>query len=210
MKEVKRNKNRLVNEFTQKRGFNYRKFHLYHDKVIIETKTIRKIEKYEVKIDNIGFDILYQADNVIIGKIVMFICILIPILLVFLNLFNGQDILAAKTIMIFMVCWGFALINYSKQHQDDIILKGHQNLEFYRSIPNEDEVLEFISLIVSSSKSYLKKKYYKLKEHSNEVDLQNTMTWLLDREVISESEFDKIMNDFHLRKSFEFKNTYNA
>ena len=69
MKDGKNNNDYMIKEFTQKRGFNSRKFYLYPDKVIIESKTLRKIEKYEIKIDSIGFDTFYEADNTLVGKI---------------------------------------------------------------------------------------------------------------------------------------------
>ncbi len=56
-------------EFIQKRGLNCRKFILTNDKIIIETTTYRKIDKYEVKLERLGFDIHYQSDNTLPGKI---------------------------------------------------------------------------------------------------------------------------------------------
>lgn len=50
-------------EFSQQRGMNSRKFVLTSNKMIVETKTIRKIEKFEVKLDRLGLDIHYQADD---------------------------------------------------------------------------------------------------------------------------------------------------
>ncbi len=201
MKDGKNNNNdHIIKEFIQKRGFNIRKFYLYPDKVIIESKTLRKIEKYEIKIDTIGFDTFYEADNILVGKIVFIICIVAPIFMTILRLFPGQSISNVNLVISYIFCWGFALINCLKQHQDDIFLKGQQNLVFYRNYPSEQEVIEFINLIVSTSKNYLKKKYFRFDDYTAENEFKNTMRWLLDKEIISVSEFDKIKNEFHVKK----------
>lgn len=190
----------MIKEFTQKRGFNVRKFNLYPDKIIIESRTLRKIEKYEIKIDSIGFDTFYQADNVLVGKTVFIICIAAPIIMTILRLFPGQYISTANLIISYVICWAFALLNYLNQHQDDIFLQGQQNLVFYRNYPKEQEVIEFINLVISTSKSYLKKKYFKIDDYTDENEFKNTMRWLLDKEIISVSEFEKIKYEFHVKK----------
>jgi len=190
----------MIKEFTQKRGFNVRKFNLYPDKIIIESRTLRKIEKYEIKIDSIGFDTFYQADNVLVGKTAFIICIAAPIMMTILRLFPGQYISTANLIISYVICWAFALLNYLNQHQDDIFLQGQQNLVFYRNYPKEQEVIEFINLVISTSKSYLKKKYFKIDDYTDENEFKNTMRWLLDKEIISVSEFEKIKYEFHVKK----------
>ena len=203
MKDEKKNiKENMIKEFIQKRGFNFRKFFLYSDKIVIETKTLSKITKYEIKIDNIGFDIVYVADNVAVGKIMFIICILAPIFLTVLRLIPLQGISNGSLLISYIFCWGFAILNYLKQHQDDIFLKGSQNLVFYRNIPKEQEVKEFINLVVSTSKNYFKNKYYRFDDYTDENEFKNTMKWLLDKEIISVYEFDKIKNEFHIKKLF--------
>jgi len=192
-------KNILIKEFTQKRGLNFRKFHLYKDKIIVESKTIRKIEKFEVKIENLGFDILYQADNVLIGKIWFYICLAAPIFIYILQLFPGQDLPLTNQIILHAGCWLFALFNYLKQHQDDIILKGQTDLEFYRNIPNEKSVLNFIELVKETIKNHLKGKYFNTDKYIDDNEFNHTMNWLLEREIISKPEFNDILKEYKLK-----------
>jgi len=202
MKDEKDYKDNMIKEFIQKRGFNFRKFFLYSDKVIIETRTLSKITKYEIKIDCIGFDVFYLADNAAVGKLMFIICILAPIGLTVLRLFALQGIENGTLLISYLFCWGLAILNYLKEHQDDIYLKGTQNLDlvFYRNFPNEQEVKEFINLVVSTSKNYLKIKYFKFDDYTDENVFKNTMRWLLDKEIISVSEFEKINNEFQIKK----------
>lgn len=193
------NKHRLIKEFTQKRGLNFRKFCLYQNKITVETKTIRKIEKYEVRIENLGFDILYQADNVLIGKIWFYICLFAPILVYILKFIPGQNLPTTNLIIIHISCWFFALINYTKQHQDDIILKGPNDLTFYRDIPNEQSVLEFLELVKLTTKEQLKRKYLNTDNYADDNEFRHTMNWLLERDIISMSEYKNVLNEYKLK-----------
>ncbi len=192
-------KNKLIKEFTQKRGVSFRKFCLYQNKVVVETKTIRKIEKYEVNIETLGFDTLYQADNVLIGKIWFYVCLAAPIFIYALQLFPSQKLPITNLIILHAGCWLFALFNFLRQHQDDIILKGQTDLEFYRDIPNEQSVLDFIELITATTKKQLKRKYFNIDNYIDDNELNHTMNWLLEREIISKSEFKSILSDFKLK-----------
>lgn len=153
---------------------------MYQNKITVETKTIRKIEKYEVRIENLGFETLYQADNALIGKIWFYICLFTRILVYILQFFPGQDLPTTNLIILHIGFWFFALLNYLKQHQDDIILKGQNNLAFYRSIPNEQTVLAFIELVKLTTKEQLKQRYFKADNCLDEIELKQTLHWLLE------------------------------
>lgn len=71
---------------------------------------------------------------------------------------------------------------------------------FYRNFPSEHEVIEFINLIVSTSKKKSQKKYFRFDDYTDENEFKNTMRWLLDKEIISVSELDKIKDEFYVKK----------
>jgi hypothetical protein len=201
MKESSENK--LIKDFTQRRGLNFRKFYLYPNKIVIETKTIRKIEKYEVNIQYVGLDIFYQADNVLFGKIFTYICLFAPIMLYAIQLLPIQKIMTSNLILLHVFCWLFALFSFLKQHQDDIILRGQTNIEFYRKIPNEQSVLEFIELIKVTTKKYLKSKYYNTDNYIDYKVFNNTMNWLLEQDIISKSEFENIISVYKAKNNID-------
>ncbi len=192
-------KNLLIKEFSQKRGFSFRKFHLYPNKVVVETRTIRKLEKFEIKIENVGFDTSYQADNIAIGKIWFFLCLAAPIFVHVLQFFPGQELSTTNLVILYAGCWFFALLNFLKQHQDDIILKGQNDLIFYRNIPNEQKVLEFIELTKLTTKKYLRRKYLNTDDFIDNTEFRYTMKWLLEKDIISKSEYKKAINEFDLK-----------
>jgi hypothetical protein len=187
-------------EFKQKRGFQLRSFKLYDDKIVIETKTLRKNHKYELKLDRLGSEILYESDSTIVGKIVFYICLAIPLVLLIIK-FCGQNIENAVIGVNFLLWYLLALINYLKQHQDDIIIIGGQNnLSFFRNIPNEAKVIEFINLVILKSKNYLKSRYAKIDTDIPEETFISRLTWLRDKEIITEREFYKLKEEYNYKK----------
>lgn len=189
-----------MKEFIQKRGFNYRKFFLKNDKIIVETKTIRKIDKFEVRLDRIGYDIYYQRDNVGVGKVMFWITSIAPFGFL-IGSFYDKSLLPAQIILMFVICWTLSSLNYFKQHQDDIYLMGGQkNLVFYRETPNEESVLEFINEVINSSKLLLKEKYAIVDLSLSEEEFMGRLSWLIEKEVITNAEKVSLLQDFKIRK----------
>lgn len=94
-----------------------------------------------------------------------------------------------------LIWWGLALYNFLTLHNDDIFITGgHQNLAFYRTIPNEETVLEFVEKIISTSKKYLKEKYTKVELSMSEEAFFSQLRWLQEREVITDLELKELMN----------------
>ena len=58
----------MIAEFEQKRGFETRNFVLYKDKITIDTKTSHNKFRYDVKLESLGFDLHYSADNMSVPK----------------------------------------------------------------------------------------------------------------------------------------------
>jgi len=190
----------MKTEFQQKRRLNFRKFTLTSDKIIVETRTLRKNDKYEIKLDRVGLETHYQSDNTIAGKIFFGICIALVVGSIFGIIYStGKDI----NIWIFnAVLWTFmACFAYFKPHQDDIYLVGGQtNLVFYRDIPNEKNVIEFIDKVKVHVKIYLKEKYTIFDSTTVEQDFYNKINWLRDREIISYSEYVEYKTQFDTQK----------
>jgi hypothetical protein len=190
----------MTTNLKQIRGPNSRTFTLTSDRIIVETKTLRKNDKYEVKLDRLGLDIHYQSDNTMPGKIFLGVCIALVIVSIFgfflSNENNSKIWIFNGAIWILMGCLAFF-----KQHQDDIYLVGGQtNLVFYRNIPNEKVVLEFIDKVRGQVKIYLKEKYTTFDIATSEQDFYNRLNWLRDREVISSAEFAEYKAIFDTQK----------
>lgn len=191
-----------MTEFVQKRGLQSRTFKLYNDKIIVETKTFKKNHKYELKLDRIGHEILYESDSVLPGKILCLILLAVPLILLTLKI-TGIDTKTNYSMVCFnfLCCYLLALFCYLKPHQDDIIIVGSQNdLNFYRQIPDESEVLKFVNLVISQSKLYTKEKLSKYDSSINEESYFNKLNWLKEKDIISEIEFQKLKDEFNFKR----------
>ncbi len=190
----------MLKELIQKRGMNYRKHFLYEDRVLVESKTLRSVTRYEVKLDELGSDKTYQADNVTPGKISFAILILLPFLCFAAQLFEHK--LQWPTLVFLTVTlWTLALLGYFKQNKDDVFLTGgKKNLAFYRDVPNEKEVLRFIQAILDTKKELLKKRLTRFDDHTQEFEFLARLNYLKNSDIITQEEFDDIYNDYKISR----------
>jgi adenosine deaminase len=73
-------------------------------------------------------------------------------------------------------------------------------LVFYRNIPNEKVVLDFIDKVRGQVKIYLKEKYTTFDIATSEQDFYNRLNWLRDREVINSAEYAEYKANFDTQK----------
>ena len=195
----------MENIIIQKRGSLYRKYTLLHDKIIVETKDLKKINKYEVSLDRIGFRLQYQAESgALIIKIISIFFLLCGIVFISLKIFGQLPEYSYPNVFaLTILCFLFSFLFYIKKPQDDIFLVGgRNNLVFYRAIPNEEKVLEFINLIIAGSKNYMKEIHAKVDPTINEELFYSKLHWLKSIEVISEMEMEELKNEYRIKKLF--------
>lgn len=187
-------------EFKQKRGFSERSYLLKEDRIIVKTKSLTRILNYEVRLDKIGFDKNFQADNPFVGKILFWVFITIPFVFMiakFLGAKIDNSIIVINSILFFFL----AFLNFIKQHQDDIFLTGGEtNLSFYRKYPDENAVLDFIEKIISASKKFQKNKLLDpiLNLHPDSYIARTH--WLKDNNIIGESEFNQLISEYETQR----------
>ena len=193
--------NGMKTVFEQKRRLSLRRYTLYSDKILVETKTLRKNQKYEIKLDKIGKDIHYQSDSIIIGKIFFYVCLAFPVVLWIIYFIVPEQMDKGVATVNTVIWWFLALLNILKQHEDDIYLSGGQNsLVFYRAIPNEETVLDFIHKVINTSRSYLRDKYATVDTNIPEDIFVGRLFWLKEEEIISENEFYELKKEYSIKK----------
>ncbi len=112
---------------------------------------------------------------------------------------DGKD--RVTSIICAVLSTSLACFAYFKPHQDDIYLVGGQsNLVFYRDIPNEEVVLEFIDKVKENVKIYLKEKYTMFDSTTVDQDYYVRINWLRDREIINHSEYFEYKMQFDTQK----------
>ena len=190
----------MIKEFKQKRKFNYRKHTLYEDKVVVEYKSAKQTVKYEVKIDQIGFDIHYERENSIHRKFMCYFFLIAPFIVIGIRFFVHNKFDFSTVGLIFGMSYIMLFLIYMNEDKDDLFLIGHKNLVFYRNIPNENEVLDFIDLVISTSKKHLKSKYIVFDNHITEDDFFARLNWLLEMKIITIEELNDLREDFIVKR----------
>lgn len=194
-----------MKELIQRKVLNYRKFKLYPDRIEIETKESGKLTRYKVAIDEIGYNIIYQADKNILAKLVWYIFMAIPFFIIAMYfILDNPESLDLKTTII--VAGGFgivAILGLLHPMQDDIILEGYRNITFYRDRPDEETVNNFIEEVIKTAKAYLRDKYIDLDEDITEEELSYKLKYLKEKNIITQEESDVILETFKDKRFFK-------
>jgi hypothetical protein len=191
----------MINELFQKKGFNYRKHIIFDDKIVVEYKNFNQIIKYEIKIDQIGFNLQYEKSNHLFAKIYFWFFVSMPLIYLLICYFKSIEIELSALFSGIGLSLIFIITNYFNKPKDDIFLVGNQkNLVFYRNIPNEKLVLEFIEEIISTSRKYLKLKYTVIEKYMTEDEFSATLRWLLEKDIINRIEFENLIQDFKIKQ----------
>ena len=188
--------------FEQKKRFDVRKYTLYSDKILVEIKTVRENERYELKLDKIGHNIHYQSDSMAVKKTAFYICFaVIPAIIWILHFMPPVQMDQGSAILGTAIFWAFALVILFRKHDDDIFLvDGQRSLVFFRTIPNEESVLNFINQVIETSRIYLKNKYGIIDINVPEDLFLSRINWLREEEIISEKEFYELKNGYIVQK----------
>ncbi len=183
----------------QKRGFNLRRHTLFDDHILVETKTLQKSERYEVKLETIGWEKFYKSEPTLPAKILFGICAAIPLVLTALILL-GIEKYEQGTFLVNWVIWPiFAVLLFArvKNPPDDVYLTGGQrSLLFYRAVPTEPEVTRFMDGVIARSKQYVKEKYAKANPDIPKDVYFGRLQWMKEKEVISESEYQALKIEY--------------
>ena len=166
--------------------------------VEVDYNSIRDKLKYKIHLTEIGNEIQYEADNVIIGKILFGITSLITLISIGVYLLGNQE--KPGTYAVSAIVWGIvSLVIYIKPHKDDIlIVNGSKLIRLFRTKPNEEKVLEFANNLIKVANK--KKKELAINFDFNEEQFMGNINWLLSLKLIDKVEFEELKSEYKLRK----------
>lgn len=189
-----------MNEIRQRKGFETRSYKIDSDSEFVEVEynSIKDKLKYKVHLTEIGNDIQYEADNVIVGKIFVGITSLITLICIGMYFFgNPEDpgIYAVHTMI-----WGFiSIFGIVKPHKDDILIaNGNSLIRLFRTKPNEKEVLDFASNLIKIANN--KKKELLINFDLNEEQFMGNMQWLIGAKLIDKTELEELKSEYKLKQ----------
>ncbi|MCY7292761.1 MAG: hypothetical protein LH615_11340 [Ferruginibacter sp.] len=190
----------VVAKFEQKQRLSRRKYILYEDRIGLEMKGSETTSRYEVDLVDLGDKLHYHSENTTGGFIIFGCLLLIPAGMTFLwltrNSFNSGQIAAAWLCGVVLI-----FLAYIKEHVDDLFLTGGtKNIYFFRNTPSEQKVLEFIELIKSTKKTFIKKEHLAFDEGTDEDEYYHRLKWLKDQKLLDDEEYENAKIDFEIKR----------
>lgn len=99
------------------------------------------------------------------------------------------------------MCLLFAIVIYFKKYQDDIYLTGgRQNLVFYRTIPDEQTVLDFISEIENTTNTHLRNKYSTFSKYMQDHEVLSRLSFLKNKNLLTDEECDELYQEYKISR----------
>lgn len=189
-----------MNEIKQRKGFETRSYKIDSDAeyVEVEYNSIKEKLKYKIHLTEVGNEMGYEADNVIIGKIFLGITSMITLSCIGVYFLGNPE--NPGTYIVNAIAWGvISIFGFLKPHKDDIlIVNGDKLIRLFRNKPNEEKVIEFANNLIKIAN--YKKKEMLINFDLNEDQFMGNMYWLLDRRVIDNMELEELKSEYKLKK----------
>ena len=189
-----------MNEINQRKGFETRSYKIDSDSefVQVEYNSIKDKLKYKIHLTEVGNEIEYEADNVIVGKIVVGITSLITLICVGVYFFGNPE--KPGTYVANAIIWGaLSILGFFKPNKDDIlIVNGNKLIRLFRTKPNEEKVMVFANNLIKIANK--KKKELAINFEFNEEQFMGNINWLMSMKLIDKSEFEELKSEYKLKK----------
>lgn len=189
-----------MNTIRQKKGFESRAYTLDPDSDFIEVEfnTIKEKFRYKIHLTDVGNEIQYQADNVLIAKVFWGISTAIAIFsTAYYFLGNPEE---PGTYVVNAIVWGVISICgiFFSAKDDLLITNGNKLITLFRNKPNEQQALEFANFLIKKANE--KKKELLINFDLNEDQFNANIHWLHSMRMIDKEEMAQLQADFSLKK----------
>ncbi len=189
-----------MNSIRQKKGFESRAYTLdpESDLIEVEFNTIKEKFRYKIHLTDVGNEIEYQADNVLLAKIFWSFSIAITIFCTaYYFLGNPED---PGTYVVLSIIWGIISICgiFFSAKDDLMITNGNKLITLFRNKPNEEQALEFANFLIKKANE--KKKELLINFDLSEDHFNANIHWLHSMRMIDKEEMEKLQADYSLKK----------
>ena len=189
-----------MNQIRQKRGFEKRNYTIDENSEFLEVdySSLKEKLKYKVDLLEIGNDIEYEADNLIVGKISMIIFMLLSLGSISLYFFDDSEnpgLLISSSII-----WGaLFLIGFLVPNKDDILItKGERTIRLFRDKPDEEQAMKFANTLIQLANN--KKRTLLVNFELQEEQFAHNIQWLRHMKIISDAEMVDLKAEYQLKK----------
>tara|TARA_B110000971_G_C20018714_1_gene505219 strand:+ start:1043 stop:1624 length:582 start_codon:yes stop_codon:yes gene_type:complete len=186
----------------QKRGEKRKEFELINDKLKIKEKGFLNSKEWSLDIEYIGHNILIENHSKkgvnIIGFFFVSIAILCWIGLYIEGNPDGKfdGLIWGSIFMLFM-----GILCFKAPMNNKLILSGNNSsLTFFLDSPSRKKVEEYVNKLIEISKLKLSQKYSRIDYDIPEDVYMGQLTWLLNNDIISNTEYEKKKEDYKVLK----------
>ncbi|RDK88314.1 hypothetical protein [Marinirhabdus gelatinilytica] len=186
--------------FTQKHGFEKRSYTIHQEEGVVDVhhKDLKKQQKFQIELLDIGNKIQYEQDNTLPGKITLVIFIAIALSCTIYYFYAPPD---DKGSMVVggIVFTALALFGYFKPHTDDLIIAGgNKTIRLFRKQPNQKIVLDFANSLIASANE--KRKEIAINFTLEKYEFEANLKWLLANKIIDQEEYESLLQDYEINR----------
>lgn len=189
-----------MKKIIQKRGFETKMFSIDENSEFLEVehKSVKDKLKYKIDLVEIGNEIEYEADNLIVGKITMIFFILLSLgclIMYFTSTSDNPGMLLSTSIISGIL----VLVGLLVPNKDDILItKGSRIIRLFRTSPNEEQVMKFANNLIKLAND--QKKSLLINFDLNEDQFLANIKWLRNMKLIDESESENLKAEYRIKK----------
>jgi len=190
-----------MKELIQKKTFASKHYKILKGKLQVNIKSTKEQNEWTCSLEELGLKKLYKKQPRFLLNLAVVVCFAIALAAAITYFFFPEQI-DAGGFYINTVLWGFlGLFFMLVPVKNEVYLYGgSQDLAFYRNIPNEESVDQFLDELIQATKEYLREKYTKIdKDLAEDIQIEN-FKWLKDIEVITEQEYQELKEELTRQK----------
>jgi|GEM_PF-1292162 len=186
--------------FKQKYGFETREYTIHQQEGVVDVlhKDLKKQQKFQIELLDVGNKIQYEQDNILPGKITLILFVAIALGCIIFYFYVPPDDKGAMVVgsIVFTV---LALFGYFKPHTDDLIIAGgNKTIRLFRKKPNTQAALDFANLLIFSANE--KRKEMAINFNLGKYEFEANLKWLLANKIITQEEYESLLQDYEINK----------
>jgi heme/copper-type cytochrome/quinol oxidase subunit 4 len=186
--------------FVQRKLLNVRSFEILSDSLKVRFKTLNQTEEFSVPFEELGTQISTKKVASTVPFLIAFVPALLLIILVYFLAVNQP--IEKGHIAATIIFGVFAVVALVTTPKNSLYLSSaHRQIEFYRDKPNNEAVDAFVKEVIDNCNEYLRMKYAKVDPDLPVEPQLNSLTWMKNRNLITDEEFEQFKSTLLRRKS---------
>ena len=185
----------------QRQGFRKKEFELLGNELRVKTRGPEGHQEWVVSVEHLGESLFYNSRSKKGGYLTggfFLLFILVTNIGYFLSEGEENIWLIIGCDLFFGALAGFLIFTPPKSEVH--LTGGSTTITFFSNNPSKEEVESFIDEVISRTRHLLISKYGKVDPDLPEDTQINQLNWLKNRDILSESEYEDLKQEYKIRK----------